>query len=266
MAKVISFDERLPSFEHISGSQIRELSECEQRYAFKYALGLPNPPTSSLALGKAIDHATNAFNTRKIETHENTMPLADVVEIAVAALESAKDDVQWNEPLSELKDETPGMVKVLYDGSLTITQPVAVQEEIKVEFGTWHITGYVDIRDVSGVRRDYKTSKARWPENKPLTEIQPVLYTMGEPGESTFGWDIAVRNKTPVIQRPTRIVGPRAKEGMRKIAAHFKVRADQIRLNPEAALPTGYGGWLCSHRQCPFHVECYKRWGQPIVP
>lgn len=265
MAKVLNPADTIGKWEHVSASQLTTLFFCEQKYAFRYGMRLPDPKTGSLALGTAVDEAAQAHNREKMETHQNK-PLAHVQEIAVAKLEAQKDDTKWDpaDPFNEIKDEIPGIVKVLWDGSLSQVQPVAVQEEVRVEFDNWHLLGYLDVRGDDGVVRDYKTAKRSWADGKETTEVQPVIYTMHAAGASTFRWDIAVRNKTPKLQQVSRVVTPVAKEGMKRLAAKTKTRADQLRLDPELALPTGYGGWLCSKKLCPFWGACEKRWGQPI--
>ena len=55
----------------LSPSQVRTFMDCQARWFFKYVERLPDPQTSSLALGKAV-HAAIAENfAQKIETKED---------------------------------------------------------------------------------------------------------------------------------------------------------------------------------------------------
>lgn len=266
MPRPLSGADTIKGWEHVSASAMTTLFFCEQKYAYRYAHKLPEVKSGFLSLGTAIDDAAEAFNRMKLAKHENAMPSKEVVEIAVAGLEKLKDETAWDpdDPMSLMKDQIPGMVGELYKLSLSVVQPAAVQEELKVEFDGFHLLGFNDVRGEDGITRDYKTAKKSWSKGKENQEVQPVIYTMNDFGESKFAWDIMVRTKELKLQQPTRTVKPSEKAGMKKLANAAKTRMDQLRLDPERAMPTGYGGWLCSTKLCPFWEACFAKWQLPI--
>lgn len=266
MPRVLSVEDRVGDWSRVSASQISMFNRCEQQYAFKYAMRLPEALKSFFAIGRAIDEGCNVANSSKIQSHQTT-PVKDVTEIAVTELETMKDEAEWDvdDPFAQIKDRLPGLVSVLHKDVLAIVQPKAVQQEITVEMENWKFFGIIDMLDEDNIRHDTKTAKRSWPKGKEDSEIQPVIYSLDRPGATTFRYDIVVQTKEPKIQQLTRVVTPDQKEGMRRLAGRLKTRMDELRVDPEKAVPTGYGNMIfCSRKMCSFWRECQDRWHLPI--
>jgi hypothetical protein len=89
--------------EVLSPSQVRCFMDCQTRWWFKYGLKYPDPPTGSLALGRAV-HASLGHNfAQKVETHED-LPTAGVLALfrEVWAVEREQTELRDDESPKEL--------------------------------------------------------------------------------------------------------------------------------------------------------------------
>ncbi|MBN2492432.1 MAG: PD-(D/E)XK nuclease family protein [Planctomycetes bacterium] len=253
---------------HFSASQLGMLRRCEQQFAYRYALGLKRPPSAAMSLGSSFGDGIAYSLRQKIDSGVD-LPTPEVVEIAVTRLEGRKDSTEWDEPFTAVKDELPGLVAVFQKDAAPGIEPAAVEEKVvtrlKPSVGEpFDVLSYLDLRERDGRVTDLKTAKRSWPEDRPAAELQPLLYTMAEAGESAFRFLITVRTKTPKIQVLDRAITADEKQAATALVALAKRRADAIVANPEIAWPTGHGGNLCSKRFCGYWRECKARWQHAI--
>ena len=218
-----------------------------------------------MTFGSAVNDGV-AFNLRqKIDT-DTDLPTEQVVEVAVAGLENRRDETEWDEDFASVKDEVPGVVEVYQQQTAPEVHPAAVEEELKItlEGQDWGIIGYIDVRERNGVVRDTKTARRKWQAGREYGELQPRIYTVADEGDSRFVFDILTRGKKPGVDTRPVIVTQNDKTSVLALVAAAKVRADRIMADPDSALPTGYGGNLCSKKWCGFWKECAGRWGLHI--
>ena len=260
-----------------SQSQIGMLAKCPQAFAFRYGEGMKKPPSGAMTFGNAFERGIDASLEEKIAT-DSFLPSKDVQEIAVAELELEAKETEFapDDPLSKMKDVLPPLVDCYHEGEVQTMEPVAVQKEIKFDFklqtpngeelATW--VSYVDVEERSGLLRDIKTAKRRWPARKHEQEIQPVTYTLHKPGDSQFQFDIAIRgNKKPTIDLRRVVVTEAEKRAFGSAFVALAHQALLLKREPGEARPTARfmpGAWWCSKKWCGFHEECSKRWNLPI--
>jgi hypothetical protein len=248
----------------ISKSQVSEFLACEARWAFRYVEGVKRPAGSDAAFGVALHEGCLGSLEQKIESGED-LPPAEVAEMTVAALEESRDEFEWDQPFATVKDALPATAEVFQLEAAPSIKPLAVEEKLEVEVADadWGLVGYIDVRTEEG-GRDLKTARSRWPKGRERTELQPVLYTLDEPGESRFGFDICVRNKTPKVDIRERVVTEGEKRAALRLLGGLRSRMELLERGLMPALPTGYGGMLCSRRWCRFWDLCEERHGLPV--
>ena len=89
--------------ELLSPDQVNTFLSCQAKCYFRYALGLAEPPTGTLALGTAF-HSVPAANFRqKIETKQD-LPTQELEESFGEAFAMAADDAEFRE------DEEPAVL------------------------------------------------------------------------------------------------------------------------------------------------------------
>lgn len=253
----------LPEF--LNQTQVGMLLRCQQQWWFWKTLG-PKPPKAALTYGSAFHDGIgwDYASTLVLGQHQ---PVKEVIEVAVFGLENRKDATEWDTPFVEAKDHLPKMVEVFHAEVAMHVQPAAVEEKIELRFEgqSWRFRGYVDLREQDGTLVDTKTAARSWAEDRPQTELQPLFYSLAEPDQpSRFRFDIAVKSKQPKVQRLERVVTPEQKQGALALLAGAKSVMDSIQSGLAPALPTGYGGNLCSQRWCGYWHECQAQWKLPI--
>lgn len=261
---------------HVSKSSIGMLFRCEQQWVYRYVFGKKSPPTAALTIGSAFHDGTNTNFQQKTTTRRD-LPVDQVVEAAVHGLERRKDETEWagKNEYTEAVDMMPRIVRRYQEDQAATIQPAFVELEKRVTLrapdgNTVDLLGYIDVvseeEGENGRRRiyDIKTAGRAWSEAKVTTALDPALYTIDEPGTSTFTFHVAVKKKTPKVQHLVTRVTPAAKASAQFKVIAAKKKMDELRADPERAVPTGYGGNLCSRRWCAYWAECEKRWRHTV--
>lgn len=254
-----------------SQTQLGSVVKCEEVYAQRYGHHRKVRPSGAMSIGNAFDTGTSFNLAQKVETGED-MPKSDVIEIAVTDIEERKDTTEWTDtPFAKAKDEIPGLVGVYQDELAPKIDPAFVQRRIGLGFeldGEDAIfESYIDVEEKNGVLRDAKTAGKKWPPRKELKELQPTCYSMHQPKESLFAFDIVTRLKKPKIDTRTVYVTPEDKAGFGSGVVAIARRMLELKRDPDSARPTGRFNpfaWWCCKKQCGFHAECFKRWGIQI--
>lgn len=256
----------MKQFDHVSKSKLGMLFRCEQQWAFRYPHDLIRPPNGSMSFGSAW-HDGAGFDFQQKATTGKNVPAKESIEFAVQSLENRRDGTDWgDERFSDAKD---GLVKLQGEYATGLALEVQPVED-GVELETWaelddgtKVKGFIDVVTGQG-SIDLKSGKRSWPDNEGQKKLEPYLYTFDEPGDSIFGFHVGVRTKKPKVQAVQVIVSEAAKKGARSVISAGATRMKELLADPEKALPTGFGGFLCSRRQCGYWQECQKRWGLPI--
>jgi hypothetical protein len=252
-----------------SKSRLNMRARCAQQFAFRYGLDMVRPPSAAMSFGSAWHDGAGVDYHHKSETGEN-LPVEDTVEHAVESLKERKPDTDWTgadfgehvDLLADLQREYA--VEVARD-----VHPIkgGVERKLEIQLGDdVLVTGYIDVVDGEG-SIDLKSSAKRWAPRQALTALDPLIYTMDEPGVSVFKFHVGVKKEGGETQVIPVKVDENAKAGARAYvyhAAHEMQRVIDDPENPELALPTGFGGFMCNRRHCGYWRECQARWGLPI--
>ena len=184
--------------ELLSPSQVNTYLTCPAKWYFRYLVGLSEPATGALALGKAF-HGTLAQNFRqKMSTG------SDMESDALAEAFNA----EWSDALSEAElrdDEDPAdlastgkaIVEVYVAQAAPPVKPGAVEQTVQGEVAGVAVRGIVDLIDVDGCVFYFKTSSKR-PNGIPAEHsLQLTTYTMIPPQASGLcRLDTATKTKT----------------------------------------------------------------------
>jgi RecB family exonuclease len=174
----------------LSPSQVRLFLACSAKWWFKYGLGLPEPKTSSLALGLAV-HRTLEMNFReKLETRED---------LETGGMVAVFRDV-WREESIGTKfreDENPHVLRKIgeelvakyMDEAAPSIDPAAVELDVSGEIGGVRVRGRIDLMDTEGRIVDVKTAARRPSGISPDYAFQLATYRTLTPGASGEpGW------------------------------------------------------------------------------
>lgn len=148
--------------ESLSPSQVSNYMTCPAKWYFRYLIGLSEPTTGALALGKAF-HGTLARNFRqKLSTGRdiNTLELREVFaeEWALAVSDAALRD---DEDAGELAATGQVLAATYVTEAAGPLHPHAVEQTVQGEIAGVKVRGIVDLLDTDGRVVDFKTASKR---------------------------------------------------------------------------------------------------------
>lgn len=252
-----------------SKSRLNMRARCAQQFAFRYGMDMLRPPTAAMSFGSAWHDGAGVDYHYKSETGEN-LPVADVIEHAVQSLEERKPDTDWGQ--EDFGDHVDLLVELQREYAMEIARDVTpikggVERKLEIQLGDdVLVTGYIDVVDGQG-SIDLKSSAKRWSKKQAAGMLDPLIYTMDEPGVSVFKFHVGVKKECAETQVVPVTVDEDAKRGARAYVYHAAKGMQRIiddPENPDLALPTGFGGFMCTKRHCGYFRECQARWGLPI--
>lgn len=253
-----------------SKSRLNMYSRCQQQFAFRYGMNMLRPPKAVMTFGSAWHDGAGIDYHYKSHTREN-LPVEETVEHAVTSLEARKDETDWSgEDFGECKDLLVGLQREYATTLAREVQPAegGVERQVKIQLGEdVEVTGYIDVVEEGGGAIDLKSTGKRWSKGQGGKTLDPLIYTMDEPGISVFKFHVGVKKSFPETQVIKVTLDESIKAGARAYvyhAAHAMQKVYDDPENPQVALPTGFGGFMCSKRQCGYWKECRARWGLPI--
>ncbi len=244
----------------LSPSQVRTFVGCSARWWFKYGLSLPEPKTSSLALGCAVHQAIETNFREKVTTKEDLDTQSVVAVFQVAWQEQAEEtEFRDEENPAEIGRVGEQLVAKYMDEAAPAIQPAAVELEVAGTIGGVPVRGRVDVIDETGRVIDLKTAARKPSGIAPDYAFQLATYrqlTPGASGEARL--DTLVKTKTVQLItqsyavgeqdiRATQVLYPLAQEGMRK----------GLYLPNRQSLS-------CSRRNCAYWPHCENEYGGTI--
>ena len=247
--------------ELLSPSQVNTYLTCPAKWYFRYLVGLSEPATGALALGKAF-HGTLAQNFRqKMSTG------SDMESDALAEAFNA----EWSDALSEAElrdDEDPAdlastgkaIVEVYVAQAAPPVKPGAVEQTVQGEVAGVAVRGIVDLIDVDGCVFYFKTSSKR-PNGIPAEHsLQLTTYTMITPQASGLcRLDTATKTKTVnVVQQSFRV----SADDRRFAETLYPMVRESIR---DGIYPPHRGSPMCSRRYCGYWRECEREFGGRVA-
>jgi putative RecB family exonuclease len=241
----------------LSPSQVRTFLACSAKWWFKYALGLPEPKTSSLALGLAV-HKTLEVNFReKLHTRED-LETGGMIMVFREFWREQEIETEFRE------DEDPHVLRKIgeelvakyMDEAATSIDPAAVELDVSGEIAGVEVRGRIDLMDTQGRIVDVKTAARRPSGISPDYAFQLATYrqiTPGASGEARL--DTLVKTKTvQLVQdsytvseadlRATEVLYPLVQSGISS-GLYFPNRQSIV----------------CSRRHCAFWKHCEGDFG-----
>jgi len=169
--------------ESLSPSQVSTYMTCPAKWYFRYLIGLSEPTTGALALGKAF-HGTLARNFRQkmstvrdMETQELRCVCAEEWSLATADA-ALRDD----EDADELAATGQILVAAYVKETAGPLQPHAVEQTVQGEIAGVKVRGIVDLLDTDGRVVDFKTASKRPNGLSADHRLQLTTYAMITPG------------------------------------------------------------------------------------
>lgn len=244
----------------LSPSHVRTWSDCPAKWYFKHGLRLPDPPTSSLAVGTAV-HAPIAANFRYKRESKQDLETEGVVALFRQAWAEQLDLASFREDEApkELGLAGEQLVRLYMNEAAPAIEPAEVELPVKGVIAGVRVRGVVDVIDVAGRIIDVKTAAQKPSSIDPLYRLQVATYRRLAPGASGLvQLDTLVKTKTPqrIAQlfeitdadiRATDAMYPLAQQGMR--AGYYMPNRLSL---------------LCSRRHCAFWRACEKEFGGTV--
>jgi putative RecB family exonuclease len=241
----------------LSPTQVRTFMDCQVRWYFKYVEKLPDPQTSSLALGKAVHAALGENFAQKIETKED-LPVTGALALyrQAWAEEAARTQFRQDEDASAIGTSGEALVAKYLDEAAPEIDPVAVEQPVSGTIGGVQVRGIVDLIDTAGRIIELKT-RCRKPSGIAAdAAFQLATYQQLSPGAGRLvRIDTLVKTKTPqLIQQEFEVVARdlRATEALYPLAQKVMQRG--------AYMPNRLSN-LCSRRNCPYWRGCEEQFG-----
>lgn len=191
---------------YLSVSQIRTYLRCPAQYEFRYVHGLKSPATSSFLLGSSFHAAIEAANKAKMENGE-ILSTDDVLDAYSQAWERRleQEEIEWEEgeDPGKTKDRGAEMTAAYYEEYGRNLKPAMVETHFIGEIEGVSFQGYIDLAEVDGSIRDFKTAKRTPQEDEVEKSIQLVAYALayreltGEK-EAKVGLDYTVSLKSGI--------------------------------------------------------------------
>jgi hypothetical protein len=154
---------------HISG--INMMSECGQRFFYRYVLGIKRPPSAFLLVGSSTDESVTKNLDNKIETGE-LLPRNDVLGIAEAkfdALQKAdpieldadekKEGLSVEQVLGDAKDKTVALAGLHNDEAAPKIQPKRTQRKFSINMDTFLRQRAKELHEAAETVQDGYTAK-----------------------------------------------------------------------------------------------------------
>jgi len=243
--------------EVLSPSQVNTYLTCPAKWYFRYLVGLTEPSTGALALGKAF-HSMLAANFRQKMVSGCDMHPTEVRDVFAEKwkLASVDAELREDEDASELATTGEALATAYISEAACSVQPLEVEQGVSGEIAGIKVRGIVDVLDVNGCVVDFKTATKR--PNGVTAEhgLQLTTYAMITPGASGLcRLDTVTKTKTVQVIQQTYDVGP---EERRFAETLYPMIQDSIR---DGLYPPHRSSPLCSRRHCGYWREFEREFG-----
>jgi CRISPR/Cas system-associated exonuclease Cas4 (RecB family) len=243
--------------EILSPSQVHTYLTCPAKWCFRYLVGLSEPVTGSLALGKAF-HQTLASNFRQKMSSRRDMQAAEIRDVFAEAwaFNSADAEFREDEDASELAATGEALAAIYVSNAGRSIDPQAVELPVDGEIAGVQVRGIVDVVDVNGRVLDFKTASKRPQRVPPEYGLQLTTYAMITPGASGLcRLDTVTKTKTVEVVQQTYKVGT---EERRFAETLYPMVQDSIQ---DGIYVPHRGSSMCSRRHCGYWRQCEREFG-----
>ena len=246
--------------ESLSPSQASTYMTCPAKWYFRYLIGLREPTTGALALGKAF-HGTLAQNFRQKLSTGRDMDAKELREVFAAEWSTAisEADLRDDEGADELAATGQILVATYVTEAAGPLKPNAVEQTVQGEIAGVKVRGIVDLLDADGRVVDFKTASKRPNGLSADHSLQLTTYAMITPGASGLcRLDTVTKTKTVQVIQQSYQVGA---EDRRFAETLFPMVQESIR---DGIYPPHRGCPMCSRRYCGYWRECEHEFGGSV--
>jgi len=188
---------------YLSFQKINVYSRCGLQYYFRYVEGIQVPPTSTVAMGKAVHKSIEQYYLHKKERGED--PELDLLlSVYTDEIENifTNEDVflegeETTKGKSKVKDELKNAgvlgLKTYHRGRAVEVVPFLVEEEFQIDLASVAeklgfnksdyeniiLTGYIDLVDAEGNIIDHKMKKSHPSKDEADKSQQLTIYALG---------------------------------------------------------------------------------------
>jgi len=247
--------------ESLSPSQVSTYMTCPAKWYFRYLVGLSEPTTGVLALGKAF-HATLARNFRQKASTGRDMESQELREVFADEWSSAIEDAALRDGEDEDELATTGQILIAAyvaeaAGPLL---PHAVEQTVQGEIAGVKVRGIVDLLDTEGRVIDFKTASKRPNGLSAEHSLQLTTYAMITPGASGLcRLDTVTKTKTVQVIQQSYQVGAEAR---RFAEILYPMVQESIQ---DGIYPPHRSSPMCSRRYCGYWRECEREFGGRVA-
>jgi len=244
----------------LSPTKVRAFLDCSARYWFRYGLRLPEPKTSSLALGIAVHGALEVNFREKLETGEDLAAAGVVAVFRDTWLDQVEQTAFRDEEVpEEIRAKGEELVLKYLDEAAPSIVPAAVELSVHGTIAGVPVCGRVDLIDVEGRIVDVKTA-ARRPSSVPASyAFQIATYrqiTPGASGEARL--DSLVKTKSVQLVRQDYTI---CEEDLKATRALYPLVQEGIR---NGLYIPNRQSFLCNRRNCAFWRQCQDEFGGTV--
>jgi len=243
--------------EVLSPTQTRAFLDCSAKWWYRYGLRLPEPKSSSLALGSAVHQALEVNFREKLASGEDFCSEAIVTVFRDAWLEQITEtQFREDENPSSLGRKGEEMVRKYMDEVAGTIQPAAVEQEVSGVIGGVKVRGRVDLLDIEGRIIDVKTAARKPSSVSPAYAFQLATYrqlTPGASGEARL--DTLVKTKSVQLVQESYQV---SEQDLRITQNIYPMVQEGIRNG--LYLPNR-NSFCCSKHHCAFWQKCQADYG-----
>jgi hypothetical protein len=239
--------------QHVSATQLGMYRRCPRQWAFRYVLGLKNPPDGGLVVGSGVHAAAEIGMKAKMDGGGNPKPddsASLAADYVAGEFKNGEVSLEEGQKQGDLVDKAARVASMWAGLAAPAVNPISVEDRFDVEIAGITVTGRLDVT-TKDVVIDWKTS-GRSPNaddlgRKPQTE----LYAMatGKPVTYVYLVDSARTQKVVPVELDDYVI-ERAKQ-----MAYSSV-ADVSEGMALGVWPRNRDGWHCSRRWCGYYERC----------
>lgn len=244
----------------LSPSQVLKYLNCSASWHYEYVAQLPQPATSSLALGKALHSAAQATLSAKKEgdaLHVDHV-IADILP-AELERELASAELREEESAADLHQLAAALYREWHASALPFIDPLEIEYDVEGEIAGIAVRGRVDVVDKSGCVIDLKTATKAPSEISAAHQFQLATYAYLT-GAPSYRVVTVTKTKTPRVIPHTRDVQT---SDVSLIHNLFPIVADAMAQG--FAIPNRQS-MFCSRKNCAFWCQCEAEYGGEVKP
>lgn len=241
----------------MSPSQAATWLDCPARWYYRYALGLPEPASAALALGRAL-HRTIAGALRGVGCG-NTPTWEGLREmyLDIAPDEFSQVDASQDESPSATQAKGLEMLQVWFSVAMPFLQPVKIEFPVMGQIGGVHVLAVIDLITIDARVIDLKTSSRKPTGISAKHSLQLTTYAILAKLDSAALHTLTTAAQPKFYVTSTNI-GPAEVQYAESV---YPLIADSI---ATGLYPPRRDHQNCSRRFCAYWRECQDEYGGEV--